>query len=91
MYPDTNFSIFCRGRREFQRVLRQQRRSLLTRDIQAEQLDVQAIAMFVNVFLVSSLSRRGFFCAPVKVAKGKPSALRVNNQPARDSPVVLER
>ena len=62
IYPDTNFSIFCRGCREFQRVLRQRRRSLLTRDIQAEQLDAPASVMFVNVLLVPSLNRRCFFC-----------------------------
>ena len=58
--PVTTFRFRSRGRREFQRVLRQRRRSLLTRDIQPDQLDVPAIVMFVNVLLVPPLNRRCF-------------------------------
>ena len=62
-YPATtfNYDYNRRGRREFQRVLRQRRRSLLTRNIQPDQLDVPASVMFVNVLLVPSLNRRCFF------------------------------
>ena len=65
-YPATKTFFFSRGRREFQRVLRQQRRSLLTRDIQPDQLDVPAIVMFVNVLLVPSLNRRCFCVSLLK-------------------------